>query len=192
MAQLRRSVGRLAHDSPTTWGIDDGLDDLIHLRDQQAAEAEQEGKAAPFPPAERQLRAEEQAVHLAVTLWALHQQSTRDADMYESGWPLGRAVRRLTAPAADSGNSEARLEDELSETLRKRFVRIGTATSLESLGTRLREMVLLLRTARIPLDYGRLADQLVRWQNENERSAVRREWGREFHLAYAEKRPTPS
>ncbi|TVL91596.1 type I-E CRISPR-associated protein Cse2/CasB [Streptomyces sp. SAJ15] len=192
VARLRRSVGRLVHDSPTTWGIDDGLDDLIRLRDQQAAKAAQEEQTAPFPLNETQLQAEEQAVHLAVTLWALHQQSIRDAGMCETGWPLGRAVRRLTAPVSGSGNSGARLEDEQNETLRKRFVRIGTATSFESLGTRLREMVLLLRTARIPLDYGLLADQLVSWQTETRRTEVRREWGREFHLAYSEERDTTS
>ncbi|GAA1160187.1 hypothetical protein GCM10009654_15530 [Streptomyces hebeiensis] len=204
LARLRRGVGRPAHDSPDSWGID-GLEDLAEVRQQLAAElAAQETRkffsADERHKSERRERAEEEAVHLAVTLWALHQQSVRDADMHVSDWGLGRSARHLahgrtgmagpatgdgvTADGSQDKRSAIRTDDDLSETLRKRFVRIGTSNSFDALAVRLREMVLLLRTARIPLDYGRLAHQLYAWQNENLRAEVRRTWGREFHLSY--------
>ncbi|WP_063726152.1 type I-E CRISPR-associated protein Cse2/CasB [Streptomyces monomycini] len=206
LAQLRRAAGRTVHETPDIWGID-GLEDLARVWEEhrQAGETDPAGgEASPEllhqdvrRKRETSTQAEEDAVHVAVTLWALHQQSIRDAAMHEPGWGLGRAVRALaqggrgTAPAADepeAGRQETRsaprLDDELNETLRKRFVRIGTSTSFDMLAVRLREVVQLLRTARIPLDYARLADQLCRWQNENLRADVRRAWGRDLHLSY--------
>ncbi|MEK8144008.1 type I-E CRISPR-associated protein Cse2/CasB [Streptomyces sp. M10(2022)] len=64
----------------------------------------------------------ENAVHLAVTLWALHQQGHRDADMHvKDGHGLGRAVRRLMPDPA------------IDEPIRKRFVRAATASSFDAL-----------------------------------------------------------
>ncbi|KWT63875.1 hypothetical protein ADL21_00520 [Streptomyces albus subsp. albus] len=207
LARLRRAAGRTVHETPDIWGID-GLEDLARVWEEQreADGVDPAGSEAPLEllhPDKRRTRemstqAEEDAVHVAVTLWALHQQSVRDAAMYEPSWSLGRAVRALArgggdARPADDGEPEPsqkhassapRLEDELNETLRKRFVRIGTSTSFDMLAVRLREVVLLLRTARIPLDYARLADQLCRWQSEERRADVRRAWGRELYLSY--------
>ncbi|MFF3275933.1 type I-E CRISPR-associated protein Cse2/CasB [Streptomyces chrestomyceticus] len=208
LARLRRAAGRTVHETPDIWGID-GLEDLAQIWEEQqdGHEADPAGsKAAPELPHpdkrrthEMSTQAEEDAVHVAVTLWALHQQSVRDAAMYEPGWSLGRAVRALarsggvssstpnseSEPDRNQARSAPRMEDELNETLRKRFVRIGTSTSFDMLTVRLREVVLLLRPARIPLDYARLADQLCRWQNEEQRASVRRTWGRELYLSYS-------
>ncbi|MEU3601607.1 type I-E CRISPR-associated protein Cse2/CasB [Streptomyces sp. NPDC006798] len=179
LARLRREAGRAVHDSPDSWGID-GLEDLVTVRSEESGRGRDE---------DRDLR-EEEAVHLAVTLWALHQQSVYDDNMHKPGRGLGRAVRRLAAAkgSPDSAGSESQKEprsgrdnEELNESLRKRFVRIGTSTSYEVLALRLREMVLLLRGARVSLDYGLLADQLFLWQDESKRSTVRRSWGRDFH-----------
>ncbi|MBT2384070.1 type I-E CRISPR-associated protein Cse2/CasB [Streptomyces sp. ISL-11] len=206
LARLRRGVGQHPYDSPGTWGID-GLEELARLREREQWLASSGTKGSEAPPKffsaeqrrrdERRMDSEEGAVHLAVTLWALHQQSIGDANMHDFEWPLGRAVRRLAEGKAGTGNAGAAEEqgsrktaahpdDGLSEALRKRFVCIGTANSFDSLSIRLREMVLLLRTARIPLDYGRLAGQLCSWQDERRRSEVRRAWGREFHLAFGD------
>jgi CRISPR system Cascade subunit CasB len=136
----------------------------------------------------------EEALHLAVTLWALHQQSHREADMHRGGLGLGRAVRVLMIPSSGNAQSAletrrgvdggtAKIEPELNEPLRRRFVRVGTASSLDMLAQRLREIILLLRKDAIPLDYGLLADQLYRWQRPALSAEVRREWGRDFHLA---------
>ncbi|MFH8986760.1 type I-E CRISPR-associated protein Cse2/CasB [Streptomyces sp. NPDC017940] len=207
LARLRRAAGRTVHETPDIWGID-GLEDLARVWDERREANRPDPAGSEAAPElyhqeargkrEMSTRAEEDAVHVAVTLWALHQQSVRDADMHAPGWSLGRAVRTLAqgdgdlTRTADDGSgadrqespSTPRLDNELNETLRKRFVRIGTSTSFDMLTVRLREVVLLLRTARIPLDYARLADQLYRWQHEDLRADVRRAWGRELYLSY--------
>ncbi|MFC0601004.1 type I-E CRISPR-associated protein Cse2/CasB [Streptomyces palmae] len=212
VARLRREAGRDAYGSPTAWGLHH-LEVLAELRERQRTtepEGPGAGKAAaayfrsgPYVHQKDQELREDTAVHLAVTLWALHQQSLRDEPMHLAGWPLGRSVRRLAhgksgthdgrpAAAGDAdtaadtrGSAPERVED-VSEAVRKRFVRIGSASDTEVLATRLREMVQLLRRARIPLDYARLADQLVRWQDENTRDDVRRQWGRDFHRRHGD------
>ena len=117
--------------------------------------------------------------------------------MHQPGWTLGRSARRLAhgdvgarntpatddAETGDSGQANSAVE-EASEAIRRRFVRVGTASDSAVLATRLRELVLLLRSARIPLDYALLANQLLQWQDENQRDAVLRTWGRVFHRRY--------
>ncbi|WP_103503353.1 type I-E CRISPR-associated protein Cse2/CasB [Streptomyces sp. SM14] len=188
LAQLRRGAGRPALQAPTAWGIS-GLEYLAEIQD----EAEAAGEPYRGP---RQVAYEQEAVHLALTLYALHQQSVRDEEMDVWNARFGSAVRTLagggwpkpsgaqgdepaggTAAEAKSSSGDA---SAISETIRKRFVRVGTASSLDSLAVRLRELVLLLRAERLPLDYGRLADQLARWQNPALRPDVRRDWGRDF------------
>ncbi|MQS06596.1 type I-E CRISPR-associated protein Cse2/CasB [Streptomyces alkaliphilus] len=213
VARLRREAGRKVYDSPTGWGLSH-LEALTELREEERRKEEERHEGTPAPRHlssprrrmdERDAKFEEEAVHLAVTLWALHQQSLRDEPMHVSGWPLGRSVRRLahgksgtrdrSEPSdaekepGDEKRAESEPVEEISPTIRKRFVRIGTSTDIETLGVRLREMVLLLRASRIPLDYGLLADQLHLWQNESRRDEVRRAWGREFHFAYGGTEP---
>jgi CRISPR system Cascade subunit CasB len=112
--------------------------------------------------------AAENAVYTAMTLWSLHQQS-RSTGMHRTGLELGAAVRKLM-PAG-----------EIDESVRKRFVRAGTAPNVPMLASRLREIVLLLRREDIALDYALLADQLYRWQQPGGPDRVRRDWGRAFH-----------
>jgi CRISPR system Cascade subunit CasB len=70
---------------------------------------------------------------------------------------------------------------EIDEPIRRRFIRVGTATSLETLAYRLREIVSLLRGAAVPLDYGLLAAQLYQLQWPDGLRRVRQDWGRGFH-----------
>ncbi|GGV91543.1 hypothetical protein GCM10015535_49970 [Streptomyces gelaticus] len=164
LARLRRGAGKRAHQVKDLWGVG-ALEDLAALLE--------EGHGSD------RLEDAEEAVFLASTLWALHQQSRRDQGMYAKGRSLGGAVRSLIRQKDSPGT------DDEESPLRKRLVRVGTAESLDSVAVRLREIVLLLRTAPepLPLDYARLAGQLYRWQHRPERAGVQREWGREFHLA---------
>lgn len=201
VARLRREAGRDPHVSPSSWGLDD-LEALTDLRTKERGEGSDISRyLSPMARQRHEQREEreDRAVHLAVTLWALHQQSQRDEPMHVPGWSLGRAVRRLaqgkvgsqdpTARDSDGQTSDGevgedrqpQLVEDVSSTVRKRFVRIGTSSDVDTLSRRLREMVLLLRNARIPLDYGLLADQLYRWQDEPSQGTVRRSWGRDFH-----------
>ncbi len=182
LARLRRGAGRPAHAVQDLWGLT-GTDELA-----QALADLADDEPKPFDHD----RAEE-ALHLAITLWALHQQSHRDEDMHMTGRGLGRAVRVLMSGGsgkADSQQSQPAIEEgatkseaERNEPLRRRFVRVGNASSLDALAQRLREIVLLLRREDIALDYSLLADQLYWWQYPAATDDVRRQWGRDFHLA---------
>ncbi|MET9229147.1 type I-E CRISPR-associated protein Cse2/CasB [Lentzea sp. NPDC003310] len=115
---------------------------------------------------------EENAAHIVLTLWAVHQQSQRTR-MHQRGHGLGRAVRRLHP-------------DEPGPTLTpvvRRFQTLGTADSLGELVHHTRGMVQLLRAKAIPLDYALLADELVWWQRPRGAAGVRLRWGREFYRA---------
>ncbi|MFS0695757.1 type I-E CRISPR-associated protein Cse2/CasB [Streptomyces nitrosporeus] len=152
LARIRRGAGRAAGTVPDLWGVI-GAEGLYE-RPWREADA---------------VRAEN-AVHLAVTLWALHQQGHHDGNMHVSGGPgLGGAVRRLMP------------DGEIQDRIRKRFVRAATASSIDTLAVRLRELVLLMRGEDIALDYGRLAGQLYIWQRPGGRAEVHRLWGRSFH-----------
>ncbi|MET7456277.1 type I-E CRISPR-associated protein Cse2/CasB [Streptomyces sp. NPDC005574] len=160
LARLRRGAGRDAGDLPDLWT----------LVDTTPLHAHREGGRSL---GEEELVRAENALHAALTLWALHQQSrsTRMHRLHTRSRPagLGAAVRRLMPP------------DGIDEPVRKRLVRAGTAPDLTALSQRLRDLVVLLRRADVPLDYGLLAGQLYTWQWPGGSDTVRREWGRSFH-----------
>lgn len=151
LAQLRRGAGKLPADVPELWGLT-GTDRLY----QQQTLSETDASRA------------EAALFLALTLYALHQQSRTERDMHQPGAQFGASVRRL-------------MGEEVDEPIRRRFVRIGTASTLPTLAYRLREMVTLLRAESIPLDYAQLARQLHRAQLPGGLAEIRQAWGRGFH-----------
>ncbi|RNL87282.1 type I-E CRISPR-associated protein Cse2/CasB [Halostreptopolyspora alba] len=161
MARLRRGAGKLPHDTPELWGETYLASDFAEL---------------PWNPTEEEEERAETAIHVAFTLYALHQQSVRDGRMhrrpvrnhgYRRDHDLGSAMRRL-------------MGEEIDEPLRKRFVHAGTATTIGPLAFRLRGLVRLLRASGVALDYGLLADQLYTAQREGGMRRVRRDWGRGF------------
>ncbi|MFJ2028389.1 type I-E CRISPR-associated protein Cse2/CasB [Streptosporangium sp. NPDC087985] len=157
LAQLRRGAGKLPEDVPELWGMT-GTERLYA-----------EGK---LPEAEA-VRSEA-ALFLAVTLYALHQQSRPDQNMHRPGVELGTAVRRLMPGGAIDGP------------IRRRFVRIGTAETREALAERLRGIISLLRRESISLDYALLARQLYQAQLPDGLRQVRQSWGRSFHAYRAD------
>ncbi|MFF0479420.1 type I-E CRISPR-associated protein Cse2/CasB [Streptomyces sp. NPDC004284] len=164
-ARLSREAGKSAAKVFDLW-------DLIDL------DALQGARGAGRPLSEEELEQAQEALLMACTLWALHQQS-RSAGVHlrdKTGSPrgLGAAVRRLM-PAG-----------EIDDALRKRFVRAGKASDLSTLAQRLRDIVLLLRREDVALDYSLLAGQLYQWQRPGGMDAVRAAWGRSFH-AWREK-----
>lgn len=164
VARLRRGVGKPAEELPDLWGLT-GLDAIFQndaIRDQDRERAAD-------------------AAHVAVTLWAMHQQSNRQTGMHTAnGRNLGEAVRRLMPP----GN--------LDEPILRRFVQAGTATSSIALTGRLRDLVVLLKREEIALDYGVLADQIFQWHEPGGPSRVRRSWGRSFHAYQARASTAPA
>lgn len=152
LAQLRRGAGKLPEDVPELWGLT-GADRLY--QEQTLSEA--------------QATRAENAAFLAITLYALHQQSRPNQRMHSPRIDLGEAVRRLMPPG------------EIDEPIRRRFVRVGTAASMDVLAYRLREIISLLRRDSIPLDYALLARQLYDAHTPDGLARVRRSWGRSFH-----------
>ncbi|MFY1702206.1 type I-E CRISPR-associated protein Cse2/CasB [Micromonospora sp. WMMA1923] len=120
----------------------------------------------------------EQAMHTALTLYAVHQQSIRDRSMHQDGVGLGAAVSLLSRKAASP------------EAVHRRFAALGTATTYASVTTHLRSLVRLLRDNRIPLDYGVLAEDLVVLQKPWGPAQIRGVWGRDFYRQ-PEDRPEP-
>lgn len=117
--------------------------------------------------------AAEQAAHAALTLYAVHQQSQGRA-MHVRGRGLGSAVRAL-----------GRLTNA-EDAVRRRFEALGTAATFPELMHHARGLVRQLRSAGVPLDYGRLARDLLDWQDPGRTASVRLRWGRDYHRVHAE------
>jgi CRISPR system Cascade subunit CasB len=160
LARLRRGAGKDVAQMPDLWGlVDTGP---LYERPQGSRSLN-----------EAELTRAEDAVHITLTLWALHQQS-RQKGMHQAGRQgvqhgLGAAVRQLMPPG------------DVDEPPLKRLVRAGSAPDVLTLAQRLRDIVLLLRRKDIALDYALLAEQLYQWQEPGGRDVVRRAWGRSFH-----------
>jgi len=172
LAQLRRGAGKLPADMPELWGMT-GTEGFYRAVEQAFPDND-----LPERLAERA----ETALFLAVTLYALHQQSHDKEPMHKPDVELGRAVRQLMPPG------------EIDEPLRHRFVRAGTAQSVDVLAYRLREIISLLRRGAqrrnrresIPLDYALLAEQLYWFGDPDGARRVRQRWGRSFHAYRSE------
>lgn len=119
----------------------------------------------------------EVAVHVAMTLYAVHQQSV-PARMHQRGQGFGRALREL------------RPADAATDPVRRRFQAVGTADSLDELVHHARGLVQLLRADRQAQDYALLADQLVAWQRGDE-VRVRLQWARDFYRTEAAPKDSP-
>lgn len=117
---------------------------------------------------------EEWAVHAALCLYALHQQGRSDP-VHRPGQGLGQAVRLLAGSDSDLGSP-----------VRRRFAKVLTATSIDECLHHLRGLVTQFRSAQPPigLDYGMLADDLVRLQQPGGAASVRLRWSRQYyHIA---------
>ncbi|WAL65968.1 type I-E CRISPR-associated protein Cse2/CasB [Amycolatopsis cynarae] len=130
-----------------------------------------DARFAPADPNDDAPTAAEKAIHVAMTLYAVHQQSQADR-MHRPGHGLGRSTRALIPESLDPEKS--------THPVLRRFQALGTSKNLDELAHHARGLVQLLRAAKIPLDYGLLADDLLRWQKPGGASAVRLRWGREF------------
>ncbi|MET7668205.1 type I-E CRISPR-associated protein Cse2/CasB [Micromonospora luteifusca] len=109
----------------------------------------------------------EHAVHDAVTLYALHQQSRRER-MHVDGRGLGLALAVLVRASRGP------------EGVRRRFAALGTASTYQESIYHLRSLITMLREHQIPVDYGLLADDLRTLRRPDKRLQVQAIWGREF------------
>ena len=119
---------------------------------------------------------EEIAVHTAMTLYAVHQQS-RTEPMFSPGVGLGSAAHDLVG------------RDEENPSARARFNALVTSTTVAELRHHLRSFVSLLRARGIALDHAMLADDVLRFQQPGGAKKVRLAWARQYYSLPAE---TPS
>ena len=120
---------------------------------------------------------EEIAVHTAMTLYAVHQQS-RTEHMFSPGVGLGSAARRLIGSP-----------DEENPSARARFNALVTSTTVAELRHHLRGFVSLLRARGFALDHAMLADDVLRFQQPGGARSVRLNWARQYYSLPAESQP---
>jgi len=115
------------------------------------------------------------AVHTALTLFAIHQQSLAQP-VHRDGVGFGRAVRQLE-------NLDERSNDDGPSPVRRRFDAALTANSLSELRYHLRGLISLMHSSKshVVLDYGMLADDLRQFQRSGSVDAVRRRWARQYY-----------
>lgn len=152
LAALRRGVGRSLDEAPSAW---------------------------PYViEAAGDIRWREEAAHVTLGLFALHQQSKQPGSMNQKEWGLGRACRTLKYRRSTRGSSEDGVE--------RRFRAALSSDSLTSLAVHLRGLVTLLRGEDIPLDYSRLFWDLSSWRNVGRRDRVALRWAREYFKVTSE------
>ncbi|SCL13519.1 type I-E CRISPR-associated protein Cse2/CasB [Micromonospora inyonensis] len=151
LARLRRGIGR-------TPGFDYTLEHYLQVPDELLGWRS---------PADDEPTDAEYAVHDAVTLYALHQQSRRER-MHVDGRGLGQALAQLVNTSRSP------------EGVRRRFAALGTGSTYHESTYHLRSLITMLREHQIPLDYGLLADDLKTLRRPADRPRIQAIWGREF------------
>ena len=155
LAALRRGVSRSPGELPEIW-------ELTRVEVPDGA-----GDAPTW---------EEIAVHTAMTLYAVHQQS-RTEPMFSPGVGLGSAAHDLVG------------RDEENPSARARFNALVTSTTVAELRHHLRSFVSLLRARGIALDHAMLADDVLRFQQPGGAKKVRLAWARQYYSLPAETPP---
>lgn len=153
LAHLRRAVAKPPGAVPEVWEVTmDGLPGV--------------GKGDEPSRSER-------AAHLSFCLYAIHQQAVSEP-MHVPGRGLGSVIAELELrrPGQSSNGPSP---------VRRRFNALGTASSFEEVSYHLRGLVTQIRTERIPLDYGALADDLLALQSSAGAARVRLAWARQLY-----------
>jgi CRISPR system Cascade subunit CasB len=153
LARLRHGIGKTPGSNPDLWEVT--------LRDMPEEIAGSGNRPS----------ASEWAAHIALTLFALHQQSKdiRTQPVHEEKISLGTACGLL-----------ARRNDN-QDRIKKRFDKVLTASSIEELAHHLRGIVQLLSAQGLSMDYADLAESLYVYQMPDGPDGVRLKWGRDYY-----------
>lgn len=156
LSNLRRAVGRDPAKHPLSW--------------QYVLTAEEE---AAFPEHHRGSTDEpspgEYAAYIALTLYAVHQQSEAQ-NMHSSQQTFGYAVGRLV--------------QRRNPSIKKRFDALMQARTFGAMMYHTRALVQLLKQEELSFDYAKFAGDLVKLQNPQQRSKVITRWSRDFVSGY--------
>ena len=157
LAKLRRGVGKHPGSLPDVWDFTlDGMPQNFMSRN---------GETTP----------EQWAAYLTLTMFALHQQG-KDINvnpMSVYGNSLGDAVRVLRMKRGE----------EATDAVKRRFDIVVTSNSAEELAYHIRSLISMLKSESIPLDYPRLADDILKFQSISKRDGVRLRWGQDYYMS---------
>ena len=159
LAKLRKGVAESPASSPELWEIT--------LADLPEALLSNANNGEPTKG--------EWAVHLALSLFALHQQGKdiKSQCMHQTtektqSHALGSAIRTLTLTHEE-------------EAVRRRFNMLATSSGIEEFAHHLRSMVQLLKASNTPLDYKQLTQDLYLFQIPDMRDNLRLRWGQDYY-----------
>ncbi len=155
LAKLRRGAGKAPFEVPEIWEVTmaDLPDSLV------SKHGDIRSNASPA----------DWAVHVALTLYAMHQQG-ETASVSREGTSFASAMRAIVT----ENNKEA---------VKRRFDAIITADNLAELSHHARSMVQIIKSSgkSLTVDYPALAKDLYQFQYPDGRSQVRLRWGRDFY-----------
>lgn len=153
LAKMRRGIGKNPGATPEIWEVTlEGLPDSLIGKSTDASK-------------------EEWAVHVALTLFALHQQgkSLKTDPMHKNGMSLGSALQMLVKSPEDLTR------------IKRRFDAVTTSDNLAELSHHLRGLIQIMKSENISLDYAHLGKDLFSYQFLNSRDSIRLQWGRDFY-----------
>lgn len=152
LARLRRAISSAPGSDPLVW------------------QETMEGLPVQFVGRDDEPSREEHAVHAAITLFAMHQQSQSTFRAHKRGQVFGHAASQLGRAIGEPP-------------VLRRFQALATATSFEETLTHARGLISQFRSQKISLDYGRFAVDLAKLQDPRSADRVRLDWGRTYYFA---------
>lgn len=123
-----------------------------------------------------ELTNKEQAIFMALQLYAIHQQSS-----YESVMKTERDYDEKQKYKDNIGDALSTLRSEENESIDKRFNAMITATNFNKLSYHLRQMIKILKSkSDAKVDYAKLAEDLY-WFMIGRKEEVRLSWARSYY-----------
>lgn len=155
LARLRRCVGKDIRDSEESWAVT-----LGDLPEDLCGRPSGDG----FDPSRA-----EKAVHIALTLFALHMQGRKDSAQQDD---------RSFASAIRSVMNESNMDG-----IKRRFDSMVTSTDLNELAYHARGLVQIMRSSGdVRFDYAAFARDLYYYQTPNGQRNVLIRWGENFYM----------
>ena len=151
LAKLRRCLGKPPGASPEAWELT--------LSDLPESLVGYDGEPSYA----------EWAIHLALTLFALHQQGKPDS-ISVSGISFGKAVRHLVAPDGSNENG-----------VKRRFDAVLTAKGINEFAHHARGLIQLMKANDVRMDYPSFARDVFYYQFSDSQDRVRLRWGEDYY-----------
>ena len=157
-ANLRRSVGKAPGEVPSVFGI--------VLRDMPEEFLSKDGEATK----------EEWACHIALTLYALHQQGNNPQNH-----PMNSTDNKLSMGASMRNFVICETDQNAEQRMQQRLQMLSTAKDVAEISYHLRGIIQLFRANGIVCNYAKLAGDLYEMQFRDQETKVCLRWGQDFY-----------